>query len=458
MKMPGIPPMPATRRTAALGLACFVLAAAAETRAAPEGQEAEAWNMRLVGAHGLGGRGAYQPVIKRRNGRYIAYIGHHSWRDNGVSILDVTDPKRPRYLTHMPSSGGAQMVQVCGGGELPRGDRAKTYLLRTRGSAAHEIWDVTEPARPQFVITVAAGLSVTHKNWWECGTGIAYLMSDLRPDGWSTSRGMQVFDLSDPARPRFIRNFGLAGSEPGGRGTGTASAAIHEATSDGKRVYVAYGTSSNGVLQIIDREKLLDTSGIADPRRPSAGDLVRLQTGRFDMASHWGGHTAWPLTGMTVRPRPGAPEETRDFVVLVSEALRGGCRDEAHHMAWFVDVTDAGRPKIVSSFRVPERPGDFCRRGGRFGAHSLNWSFTAPFYRRIVVFSYFNAGARAVDVRDPYHPREVAHYIPAANAGSRVAQTNNVEVDDRGLIYLVDRAGGGLHIVELTGAARRILE
>jgi hypothetical protein len=37
-------------------------------------------------------------------------------------------------------------------------------------------------------------------------------------------------------------------------------------------------------------------------------------------------------------------------------------------------------------------------------------------------------------------------------------QTNNVEVDDRGLIYIVDRANTGLHILELTGNARKIIE
>ena len=37
-------------------------------------------------------------------------------------------------------------------------------------------------------------------------------------------------------------------------------------------------------------------------------------------------------------------------------------------------------------------------------------------------------------------------------------QTNNVEVDDRGLIYLADRADTGLHIVELTGPAAAIIE
>jgi hypothetical protein len=35
-------------------------------------------------------------------------------------------------------------------------------------------------------------------------------------------------------------------------------------------------------------------------------------------------------------------------------------------------------------------------------------------------------------------------------------QTNNVDVDDRGFIYLADRADTGLHIVELTGPARAI--
>jgi hypothetical protein len=35
-------------------------------------------------------------------------------------------------------------------------------------------------------------------------------------------------------------------------------------------------------------------------------------------------------------------------------------------------------------------------------------------------------------------------------------RTNNVEVDERGYIYRADRADSGLHIVELTGAARAI--
>ena len=35
-------------------------------------------------------------------------------------------------------------------------------------------------------------------------------------------------------------------------------------------------------------------------------------------------------------------------------------------------------------------------------------------------------------------------------------QINNVEVDDRGYVYAVDRANSGLYILEVTGEARTI--
>ena len=38
-----------------------------------------------------------------------------------------------------------------------------------------------------------------------------------------------------------------------------------------------------------------------------------------------------------------------------------------------------------------------------------------------------------------------------------VGVTNNVEIDDRGLIFGADRAGGGLHILKLTGYAAEIV-
>lgn len=122
----------------------------------------------------------------------------------------------------------------------------------------------------------------------------------------------------------------------------------------------------------------------------------------------------------------------------------------AHHASFVVDVTDEAAPFPIATFRVREDDLDSCQRGGRFGAHSQSWSHAGPFCQRhIVAYAYFNAGVRVVDMSDP----SIRRRSPPGIA----IQTNNVEVDDRGRIYLAGRGGAGLHVVELTGRARRIL-
>ena len=139
-------------------------------------------------------------------------------------------------------------------------------------------------------------------------------------------------------------------------------------------------------------------------------------------------------------------------------------------MVWIADITAEAYPFNVASWTVPEASGNFCSRGGRFGSHSSNENMTPIYYKRMVFIAFFNAGVRALDIRDPYHPTEVAYYIPAttdktdkrcvgkgADERCKVAiQTNNVDVDDRGYIYIVDRADTGLHILQLTGEARKV--
>ena len=81
-------------------------------QAAAPGAAPEALNMRLVGYSDLQARTAYQPTIQKQGERWIAYVGHHGdnklnpltgqLENNGTSILDVTDPKKPKYLAHLP--------------------------------------------------------------------------------------------------------------------------------------------------------------------------------------------------------------------------------------------------------------------------------------------------------------------------------------------------------------------
>ena len=477
-------------RVVKVGMITCLTAAISAQAIGQEGSKAESRNMRLVGYSDLQARTAYQPVIQKQGTRWIAYVGHHGDKktnplngkveDNGTSILDVTDPKAPKYLTHIPGEegkaeqGGAQMVRICSGAELPKADKSKFYMLRVFGNQAHEIWDVTEPAKPALLTTVVRGLKGTHKNYWECDTGIAYLVSG-HPQ-WRTNRMTQIYDLSDPAKPVFIRDFGLVGQQPGAGGAVPIS--LHGALSTGpkgNRVYFGYGTNTEGVLQIVDREKLLN--GAKDP---TPENLLAPQVARLDLPPMHGAHTVFPLRGQQIAEfSKNLLGKTRDFIVVTDEAIQKECL-EGRQMVWFVDISTETKPFGVSSWTVPEKSGNFCSRGGRFGTHSSNENMTPLYYGRVMFFSHFNAGVRALDFRDPFNPKEIAYYIPAMNketvvletppggAGAklpfteaskkRAIQTNNVEVDDRGYVYIVDRANTGMHILELTGTARDVAD
>ena len=59
----------------------------------------------------------------------------------------------------MPPTGteasGTQHVQVCDGSALPSADDSKVYAIRTNGALSYEVLDVTDPAKPQFLRTIA---------------------------------------------------------------------------------------------------------------------------------------------------------------------------------------------------------------------------------------------------------------------------------------------------------------
>jgi len=82
--------------------------------------------------------------------------------------------------------------------------------------------------------------------------------------------------------------------------------------------------------------------------------------------------------------------------------------------------------------------------GARFGAHQYHERLDST----LVYLTWFAGGLRVVDVADPTLPVEVAHFLPEPTDGS-VPQSNDVDVDDRGRIYLLDR-NRGLEILEMT--------
>lgn len=433
------------------------------------GHPAESKNMELLGMSDLQGRPAYQPVIHRQGNRWVAYVGLHAGaalnpltgrtEGNGTMVVDVTDPRRPQALAHIPGfqenpekESQAQMARVC---DIAGG----TYLLRAANNTRHDLWNVTDPSRPQFVTVIVDGLKNTHKNWWECDTGIAYLPS-FDP-AWR-ERITKIYDLSNPSQPKFIRDFALVGQEAGAT-VEPIPPEIHGPISYNGRVYMAYGVSNHGVVQILDREKLLSGDSAPTPQ-----NFLAPQIGRVDMPPDWGGHTTYPLLNVPIPDWQGqSTGKVRDILVVASETVRNECEGPRHPLFIF-DITNPATPFPISNFQIPS--GDFCERGGRFGVHSVQESFSPIYHKKMLFVAYFNAGVRAVDIRDPFHPVEAGYFIPATTERTRpfcrgegaqrncktAIQTNNAEVDDRGYIFTADRVGTGLHILQLSGPARAI--
>ena len=221
-----------------------------------------------------------------------------------------------------------------------------------------------------------------------------------------------------------------------------------------------------GFLQIVDREKLLN-----GPKEVTRENLNYPQVSRLDFPTNSGAHTVLPLLDMEIEHFKKSQNSKRDFIVAVNESINDECR-EANQQVWFIDISQETRPFGVANWTVKEASGKFCDRGERFGAHAPQENMTPIFHKKILFVTWFSAGLRALDVRNPYEPKEIAYYIPAITADTKAdptclrrrsaatckiaIQTNNVEVDDRGYIYIVDRADTGLHILDLTGSAREL--
>jgi hypothetical protein len=176
----------------------------------------------------------------------------------------------------------------------------------------------------------------------------------------------------------------------------------------------------------------------------------------------------------------------RDILAVSSEETDNRCQGSPH-LLYLLDITGTigqggstsaeQHPWPISTVTVDDFSGqvggrpNFCARGTRFGVHSMSENMEGdPYYPRLMTSAWFDAGIRVTDIRDPYHPKEVAHFIAPVNSftqpsswtvngvsGSSLdVSCDNTDVDNRGLLYCGDRVGGGMDVVKLTGSALRI--
>jgi hypothetical protein len=387
-------------------------------------------NIETVGYHDLNGRPAFKLAMQEVNNRWYLYVAH-LWH-RGWSVLEVTDPAAPEFRTFVPGPENAWtiQIQVAEGKMITALERIAPGWGGTDGQPFAEgffIFDVSEPTQPRRIGHFQTGSTGTHRNFYDGGN----LVHAAAGAPGLTGKIYRIVDISDPTKSREVGRFSLP--EQVAPAPGLKFSSHGPAHIEGNRAYLSYG-DGGGII--------LDVSDMSQPRMIS-------QLPFRGITATQGIHTYLPL------PR-------RNIALINDEAIREN-GDETLNMAGIVDISDEKQPRMISFFPLPEPSPDsglknFYEKGGRFGPHNHhhpNHQACLEDRDDIAYLTYFNAGLRVYDIRDPRQPKEIAFFVPGdpkvrvgVKPSKLVAQSEDVLVDRRGVIYLSDK-NHGIHILRL---------
>jgi hypothetical protein len=166
-------------------------------------------------------------------------------------------------------------------------------------------------------------------------------------------------------------------------------------------------------------------------------DVADLAKPRFVSGLDWSPPFITPTH--TALPVPFAINNRRILIVADEDVAK--LEPGPPSFLWLVDITDEQRPVPFASFQVDGVDGS--PEPEFTGCHQPSERVTGT----EIPVAWFAHGLRIVDIARPHAPVEVAHFLPAVPEGHDRVSSNDVCVDDRGLLYLIDR-GRGLHILE----------
>ncbi len=210
-------------------------------------------------ADGVGGytelEGASGVAVFERGGSTYAIVA--AAVDDGVQVIDVTDPNRPAAAGSIPDGPELELDGASGVAVFERG--GSTYaIVAAYGDDGVQVINVTDPNRPaaagsisdgpELELDGASGVAVFERG------GDTYAIVAAAVDD-----GVQVIDVTDPNRPA------AAGSIPDGPELeldGASGVAVFERGGSTYAIVAAYGDDG---VQVID---------VTDPNRPAAAGSI----------------------------------------------------------------------------------------------------------------------------------------------------------------------------------------
>jgi hypothetical protein len=419
-------------------LAC-ALAAGGAVLADPIPKGWEAYNMKPIGYSSVDERGGIFKLAIRHVGAhwymYAGHLWHHGW-----SIIDVTDPANMHVVKFIDGPLNTWTIQMTLHDNLmitalqncPPEWGCDPKLPEDEGVL---LWDISDPVNPKLLSHWKTGGTGTHRNSYPGGK-YAYLSAGM--PGYKATI-LVILDVSDPKNPKEAGRWAMPGQkegEPGQPPFGFHGPA--NISPDGKVATMGY---SPGVIN-------LDISDVANPKLLG---MVTM-TGPFISAGPQSEHSVLPLWD-------------KKLLFASSEASADGCDTDALDYAVIIDNKNLAKPRLISMLPLPVPPKDapykdFCDKGGRFGPHNTNQEIHLPDVEKpgdLIYLTYFNAGLRVYDIKDPHLPKETGWFIPPDPVKrygplpvKLVSQVEDVLVDTRGVIYIDDK-NWGLWALRYTG-------
>lgn len=392
---------------------------------------------------------------------HYAYVGHMK-PPKGTSIIDVSDPANPVVVSHVAPPdkwSHTHKVRVCGDimitnveqdrrhflrkaekiagikQELGAGasdaavadrlgvkpsDMADLYAFLDRGydGGGFRVWNTSDKSSPRELAYVKTHGFGVHR--FDIDAKYVYISTEM--EGY-VGNILVVYDLADPTNPTEVTRWHMPGQHIAGGETPTwdgYGVRLHHAMRCGDELWAAVWHAGYRVL---------DASDLTSGKMPKVmGSYV------YPEAIPEPTHTVMPLENMI---------DGRRYAIAIDEE-HDHKPGRLHGFMWVMDVTDLTHMEPVAAWDLTERACPWVGQPGvRFGAHQFREKLDGT----LIYATWFAGGLRVLDVADPKLPVEVAWYMPPELDGAP-PQSNDVDVDDNGLIYLLDR-NKGLDILEM---------
>ena len=372
--------------------------------------------------------GAGQVYVAGRH----AYVGHITNKERlGTSILDVSDPRRPKLLAQInvdEAESHSHKARVIGDlmivnveqnlGKLGRHGVDGSAEQTSYEHGGFKLYDVSDRTRPKLITHVKTWGRGVHR--FDMDERYAYISTEM--EGY-VGNILVIFDIRNPAQPLEVSRWWMPGQHIAGGEQPTwvgRRNRLHHALRFGDELWA--GCWHGGVA-------VIDVSDITRPRTLGAYNYHP----PFPEPSH----TFMPVPERIGGRRIALAIDEEDHAHSAEEMDRR--RGRPHGCLWVFDVSELAAMKPLAIFEVSELDSPWSRATpGRFGAHQ----FQEHVQGTLAYCTWFSGGLRIVDVADPTAPEEIGHFIPEPAAGMVAPQTNDVDVDRRGLVHIVDRYAG----------------